>query len=72
MSERAEKIVKSAPAVLAYNGELIERNLRRERITAEELYIEMRQQGYERLEQVKWAILETNGKISVVPAEGAS
>ncbi len=72
VSKRAESVIESAPSVLAFDGKLVEKNLRRERVTPEELYSEMRMQGYERLDQVKWAILEGDGKISVVPTEAAS
>ena len=67
LSPKVEKVVESSPTVLAHQGKLIERNMRRERITPEELYSEIRGSGLERLDQVRWAILESNGKISVVP-----
>ena len=66
-----ERAVESEPSVLAHDGKLVERNLRLERITPDELLGEIRQQGYERLEDVKWAILESSGKISVVPTDAA-
>lgn len=68
---KAEEVLESAPSVLAFDGKLVERNLRLERITPEELYGEIRMQGYERLEDVKWAILESSGKIAVVPTDSA-
>jgi uncharacterized membrane protein YcaP (DUF421 family) len=45
-------------------------NLDRERVSPDELFAEMHKAGLERLEQVRWAILETDGRISVVPADG--
>lgn len=68
-NKKFEKVVESTPSVLAYDGQLVERNLRLERITPDELFSEIQQQGYDRLEQVKWAILQTNGKIAVVPTD---
>lgn len=70
-SRRFEDAVESAPTVLAHDGRLIEMNLHRERISPTELYGEMRKSGLERLEQVRWAVLESDGKIAVVPKEGA-
>ncbi|HXV32777.1 MAG TPA: YetF domain-containing protein [Gaiellaceae bacterium] len=55
------------PLVLVENGELIDRNLRRERLTPEELAAEARLQQIPSLADVRWAVLETSGKISFIP-----
>jgi uncharacterized membrane protein YcaP (DUF421 family) len=55
------------PIVLIEDGKLIERNLRRERLTPAELAKEARGQQIESLEDVKWAVLETSGSISFIP-----
>jgi len=54
------------PIVLAENGKPIERNLRRQRITLEELLAEARMQQIASLDEVKWAVLETSGQISFI------
>lgn len=51
------------------DGEPISRNLRRERLTLGDLAEEARLQQIESLSDVKWAVLETNGKISFIPRE---
>lgn len=66
-----ERAVESSPSVLAHEGRMIERNLRRERVTPDELLAAIQMQGYEELGQVKWAILQSNGQIAVVPTEEA-
>ena len=53
--------------VLIEDGKLIERNLRRERLTVEEVEAEARQQQLESLDDVRLAVLETNGRISFIP-----
>ena len=50
--------------VVVADGRLHERNLRRERMTVEELEAEARLQRIASLDQVRFAVLETNGKIS--------
>ena len=56
------------PIVIVQDGEPIERNLRQNRLTTEEVAAELRQeQGLPSLDQVKWAILESNGRISFIP-----
>jgi uncharacterized membrane protein YcaP (DUF421 family) len=57
------------PVVLIDSGALIERNLRRERITISEVEAEARQQQIASLDQVRWAVLERNGRISFIPDE---
>jgi uncharacterized membrane protein YcaP (DUF421 family) len=55
------------PVVLIDNGSVIERNLRRERLTVAEVEAEARLQQIASLTQVRWAVLVRNGKISFVP-----
>ena len=54
------------PVVLLEDGKPIERNLRRERMTVDELVVAARQQQITSLDEVQWAVLETNGKISFI------
>jgi uncharacterized membrane protein YcaP (DUF421 family) len=55
------------PVVLIDDGAVIEGNLRRERLTVAEVEAEARQQQIASLEQVRWAVLERNGRISFIP-----
>ncbi|MEX2536689.1 MAG: YetF domain-containing protein [Trueperaceae bacterium] len=71
VSKRFERVVEGQPAVLAHHGKLVPENLHRERISPSELYSEIRKSGLERLEQVRWAVLEGDGKISIVPLESS-
>lgn len=70
MSKRAHEVINGVPTVLVRSGRYIEDNMNRERIAPDELLAEMRKAGYDRLDQIKWAILEDDGKISLIPAEG--
>jgi uncharacterized membrane protein YcaP (DUF421 family) len=66
-SRRMRRIFEGAPIVLVSDGEVIERNLRRERLTVEELAAEARLQQVASLDDIRFAVLETGGKISIVP-----
>ena len=70
MSKRAHTAINGTPTVLVRAGRYVEENMNRERIGPEELLAEMHKAGYEKLEQIRWAILEDDGKISLVPADG--
>ena len=61
------QVLEGEPVVLVENGRPLERNLRRERISIEELEAEGRQHEVTRVSDMRWAVLETNGRISVIP-----
>jgi len=54
------------PLVIVRDGKVIDVNLRRERLTVEEILAEARLQQIGSLDEVAWAVLETSGKISFV------
>jgi len=54
--------------VLIHRSAFIEEHLDRERIAPEDIFSAMHKVGLERLEQVEWAILEGDGRISLIPA----
>lgn len=64
---RLRPVLEGEPLVLVHDGEIIERNMRRERITLDELMAEARQQQVGSLDQIRIAMLETNGRISIIP-----
>lgn len=55
---------------LVSQGRMLLRNMRRELITEDELWTHLRQQGVERLDQVKIAYLESDGSFSVIRSDG--
>jgi uncharacterized membrane protein YcaP (DUF421 family) len=67
---KARPILEGDPLIVVQDGEPIERNLKRERLTLGELAEAARQEGIEHLADVKWAVLETTGKISFIKKEG--
>jgi uncharacterized membrane protein YcaP (DUF421 family) len=66
-SRRAQSVVEGEPLILVEHGKPIERNLRSERLTLHEVMEEARGQQLESLDEVKWAVLETTGRISFIP-----
>ena len=64
---RLRPLFEAEPLVLVEDGKTIDRNLRRERMTPEEIAAEARLQQIPSLEGVRWAVLESNGKISFIP-----
>lgn len=64
---RVRPLFESEPLILVEDGKVIDRNLRRERLTPEEVAAEARLQQISSLADVRWAVLETSGKISFIP-----
>lgn len=65
----ARPFLEGEPVILVQHGEVIEKNLRRERITEAELAAQARAQQVARIEDVDWAVLETSGQISIIPKQ---
>jgi uncharacterized membrane protein YcaP (DUF421 family) len=64
---RVRPLLDGEPVVLVEGGEPIERNMRRNRITLDELRAAARQEQLDSLDGVRWAVLETSGRISFIP-----
>lgn len=65
-SIRLRKLFCGKPVILIDNGRISERNLKRTRITLDELTMHLRERGIFDLTSVKYAILETNGQVSTM------
>ena len=61
------KFLCGKPVILIENGRIIRENLKRTRVTLDELSVYLRQKDVMDPRQVQYAILETNGILSVFP-----
>jgi uncharacterized membrane protein YcaP (DUF421 family) len=59
-------VIEGTPIVVVQDGDVIERNARRERLSVDEIREAARLQGIGQLNEVKWAVLETNGQITFI------
>ena len=66
-SIRFRALMCGRPSIMVQNGALNQREMSRNRLTVDELLEELRGKGYTDLSQIKYAILETNGQLSVLP-----
>ncbi len=64
--KRLRPLLEGEPTLLIADGRLLERNLRRERMTVEEIRAEARLKSIGSLDDVRFAVLETNGRISFI------
>ena len=57
------------PSIVIRNGRLVLSELKNQVFTVNDLLEELRMKGYYNIEDVEYAILETNGQISVIPKD---
>jgi uncharacterized membrane protein YcaP (DUF421 family) len=63
---RLRPVLNGEPIIVVQDGKPIPRNLKRERLTYEDLAESARMQGIGSLDEVAWAVLETSGTISFI------
>lgn len=67
-----EKITEGVPVVLVERGRVLEEVLKKTHVTVSDILATARlAHGLERMEQIKYAVLETSGGISIIPVEPA-
>jgi len=67
-SRRVQTLVEGVPLILVQDGKPVEKNLRSERLNIDEVAKEARGQGIERLDEIKWCVLESSGSMSFIKA----
>jgi uncharacterized membrane protein YcaP (DUF421 family) len=71
-SPLARRVLNSMPMILVENGRLMRERMRRARITQDNILAAARRlHGLERIDQIKFAILEATGEITILPAAQA-
>ena len=66
-SIRFRALLCGRPSIMVENGQVVEAELKKNRLTLDELMEELRIQGYADFKSIKFALLETNGQLSVLP-----
>lgn len=70
-SKKLDQLLESQPTVLVEHGKIQEEALASQRINEEELYSQLRLNGFEDLQEVKKATLEPSGHVSVLQEDWA-
>ena len=65
-----KKLVEGKPSYIIYRGELRLSEIKKNRISLDELICELRGQGFFDISDIEYAILEPNGQLSVLPKNG--
>lgn len=67
-SRRLSSFLSGKPAILINKGKIDYKVLKKERITIDEIFEQLRIQSFFSLKDVQYAILETDGNLSVIPS----
>lgn len=70
-SVRARRILEGEPRILLKRGKVLPDALRREAVTESELRSAARERGFDSLDDVELAVLETNGHLALMGSDGA-
>ena len=66
----SRQVVEGMPVIVVRDGRIIDEALRLERVPVDEILEEARREGIEDLREVKFGILETDGKLSWIKKDG--
>jgi uncharacterized membrane protein YcaP (DUF421 family) len=67
---KLRSVLDGEPVVVMQDGKPIERNLKRERVTLDDLAEEGRKQNIASFDDIAWAVMETSGEISFIKKSG--
>jgi len=70
--KRLERLVENTPTVIVKHGHVIRANLDREHMSLAELRAALRKEGIATMSEVRYAILEEDGHVSVIPRRSVS
>jgi uncharacterized membrane protein YcaP (DUF421 family) len=71
-SVKFRKIVSGSPSIIIENGKINIKELTSLRFSIDDLFEQLRSNGYMTVSDVAFAILETNGQLSVIPSSQAT
>jgi len=66
-SRKLRKIISGSPTILISKGQILEKELERLRYNIDDLMEELRTNGYPNITDIEYAIIESNGNLSVIP-----
>ncbi|MBA1279577.1 MULTISPECIES: DUF421 domain-containing protein [Pseudomonadaceae] len=69
---RLRQVTQDSPTLLIHNGQLLQNNLRKEKLTEQEVSANLRKHGIEDIAEVRYAVLEVDGQISVIEHQSKS
>lgn len=66
-SVKIRRFFDGSPIILVSKGRIIDKNLTKTRVSIDEIFAEIRLNGYRDISEIEYIMLEQNGKLSVIP-----
>lgn len=66
-NKKFRRLMTGKPSVIIHNGKLLEHEMEKQRFNNDDLNEQLRIQGYTGIKDIHFAILETNGQLSIIP-----
>jgi len=66
-SEVVDRVIEGEPVVILRDGEPMLEVMRREQVSLDDLAEAARLEGHERFDELRWAVLEADGRVSFIP-----
>ena len=66
-NKRFRRLMTGKPNVIIHNGKILEEEMKNLRFNMDDLNEQLRIQGYTGISNINFAILETNGQLSIIP-----
>jgi len=63
---KARRVIEGTPSIIIEKGRFLDKEMSRLRYNVDDMISQMREQGVSNIEDVEYAILETNGKLSII------
>ena len=70
-SKKISRLISGKPSVIIHNGKINKEEMRRLRMNYDDLKEELRLEGCTDIKTIQYAILETNGQLSLITKKGA-
>ena len=70
-NNKVEDAICGSPALIIFRGKIIEKELKKQQLTIEEIMSQLRNSGIYKLQDTAYAILETNGTLNAVKTSDA-
>lgn len=70
-SNKVEKVICGSPSLIIFKGKLLEHELKKQQLTIEEVMSQLRSIDIFKIQDVAYALLETNGKITAAKVSDA-
>lgn len=64
-------LIEGKPSIIVHKGKMMQKTMRKQRYSIDDLFTQLRQQGYDSVSNIEYAILESSGSLTVIKKKEA-